>query len=410
MSKLVAAVAALVAVLAVALPGAFASQEATPGVTRGTVKIGATFPLSGSGAVYAPIAAGMQAYFAYINASPRRRPFGRRIQFIVYDDQYPNNLPLSLQLTRRLVEQDRVFATVGSLGTEPQQLVRPYMNQRRVPQLYVSTGATMWGAQHRRFPWTIGWQPDYQSEGRAYGDEIRRRQPNARIAVLYSNDDYGRDYLRGFERGIANANPRIVAREAFEPGSSVTGNVVRLRQSGANTFLILAIPTPTITAIVTAYRIGWRPQLYVNSVSATDTFFSIAASNAGSPDAVRGAISTSYLKDPASPAYARDRTVRLYRSILRNHGPQGANPNNGLYFYGMAKAHTFVQTLRRAGRNPTRGSVMRAARTIRLNSPWLLPRTRIHSRPRNPFPISTVRLIRWNGQHFEEFGPLIRTR
>jgi branched-chain amino acid transport system substrate-binding protein len=202
-----------------------------------------------------------------------------------------------------------------------------------------------------------------------------------------------------------------VARVSFEPGApSVQSQVVRLRASGANAFLILAIPNPTAQAMTIAYRIGWRPQLYVNSVSAIDIVFEGVARAAGSQDAVRGAISTAYFKDPANPKYNRDPIMRSYRRILSKYGPRNANPNNGLYFYGMAKAHTFVQTLYRAGRKPTRDSLRRAAENINIKSTWLLNNGRVRSSRKNPFPISTVRLVRWNGTHFEEFGPLIKTR
>ena len=414
MNKLVVAVAVAVAALATTLPGAFAREAATPGVTSKTVTIGATFPLSGVGATYAPISTGMKAYFAYINArrdrQGRRGVYGRQIRFIVYDDQYPSNIPLSVQLTRRLVEQDKVFATVGALGTEPQQAVRDYMLARKVPQLFVSTGATLFGAQHSKYKWTIGWQPDYDSEGRAYGQYVRKRQPNARVAILYSNDDFGKTYLRGFERGLGGARARIVAREGFEAGSNVSSNVVRLSRSGANAFLILGIPSPTVTALVTAYRLGWRPQLYVNSVSALDTVFQLTIRSAGSPDVVRGAVTTGYLKNPANPKYAKDKAMQRYRRLLARYGGSGLNPNNALYLYGMAKAETFVQTLYRAGKNPTRESLRRAAENIKMKTPWLIKGIAIASSKRSPFPISNVKLARWNGTYFQEFGSLIKTR
>ena len=414
MNKLVVALAVAVAALAVTLPGAFARQAATPGVTSKTVTIGATFPLTGVGSTYAPIATGMKAYFAYINArrdmKGRRGVYGRQIKFVVYDDQYPTNIPLSVQLTRRLVEQDKVFATVGALGTEPQQAVRPYMNQRKVPQLFVSTGATLFGAEHKKYKWTIGWQPDYDSEGLAYGQYVRKSQPSARIAILYSNDDFGKTYLRGFERGIGGARARIVAREGFEAGANVSSNVVRLSRSGANAFLILGIPNPTSVALVTAYKLGWHPQLYVNSVSAIDPVFQGVTRAAGSVDAVKGTVSTAYFKNPANPKYAKDPAMVRYRKLLAKYGGAGLNANNGLYLYGMTKAETFVQTLFRAGKNPTRESLRRAAENIKLKSPWLIKGITISSSARSPFPISAVKLVRWNGTYFTEFGKLIKTR
>jgi branched-chain amino acid transport system substrate-binding protein len=410
---LLVACGALVAATAVSLPGAFAgTAQSTPGVTSRSVTVGGTFPLSGPASLYAPIAKGMQAYFSYINArrarDGTRGVYGRQIIFKVYDDGY--NPAQTVQLTRRLVEQDRVFALVGGLGTEPQTPVRPYLNQQRVPQLFVSTGATTWGADHRQYPWTIGWQPSYQDEGAAYARYIRTNERNARIGILYQNDDYGKDYLAGFKRGLGDASARVVGEEPFEvTAPSVASQVSRLRGANADTFLVLATPRATIQALVTAYRLGWRPKLYVNSVAATDSFLGAAAQAAGSPNAVNGAITTAYLKDPAAPKYANDATVRRYKQLMARYAP-GLNVNDGLYFYGMAKADTFVQTLYRAGRNPTRQSLMNAAVNLKYRSPWLIPGMTISSSRRSPFPISAVKLTRFNNGAFTEFGSIIRTR
>jgi branched-chain amino acid transport system substrate-binding protein len=407
-------VAACAAAVSVSIPGAFggnAAVQADPGITPRSVTIGGTFPISGPAALYAPIAKGMQAYFSYINArrattDKKRGVYGRQIIFKVYDDQY--NPAQTVQLTRRLVEQDKVFALVGGLGTEPQTPVRPYCNQQKVPQLYVSTGATTWGRDQRQYPWTIGWQPDYQSEGKAYGQHIRTTTPNAKVAILFQNDDYGKDYLAGFKPAVGAG--RVVAEQGYEvTAPSVASQVAQLRASGADTFLVVGTPRGTIQALVTAYRLGWRPRLYVNSVAATDTFLTQARTAAGSADAVNGIITTTYLKDPASPTYARDATVIQYKRLMAKYAP-GLNANDTLYFYGMAKAHTFVQALYRAGKNPTRQSLMNAARNLKLKSTWLIPGSEIRTTPASAFPISIVRLTRYNNGSFTEFGPLINTR
>jgi branched-chain amino acid transport system substrate-binding protein len=412
--KLLLVGAAAAAAVSVSIPGAFGGTTAAtadPGLTARKVTIGGTFPLSGPAALYAPIAKGMQAYFSYINArrattDKKRGVYGRQIVFKVYDDQY--NPAQTVELTRRLVEQDKVFALVGGLGTEPQTPVRPYLNQQKVPQLYVSTGATTWGRDRKQYPWTLGWQPDYQSEGKAYGQRIASSSPSAKVAILFQNDDYGKDYLAGFEPAVGAS--RIVAKEGYEvTAPSVASQVAKLRASGADTFLIVGTPRGTIQALVTAYRLGWRPALYVNSVAATDTFLSQARAAAGSADAVNGIVTTTYLKDPASPVYARDATVALYKRLMAKYAP-GLDPNNGLYFYGMAKAHTFVQALYRAGKNPTRQSLMNAAVNLKLKSPWLIPGSTIATSAASPFPISTVRLTRYTNGAFSEFGPLIKTR
>src|ERR687892_635135 len=305
--RLVVLVATLTAVLTVTLPGALAGSTAEPGLTKTSIKIGTTMPLSGPASLYAPIATGMRVYFSHINArraagDGKRGVYGRQIVLKVEDDGY--NPVQTAQQTRKLVEQERVFALVGGLGTEQQLAVRAYLNQRKVPQIYVSTGASTWGRDHRQFKWTIGWQPDYTSEGIAYAKWLKANRPNAKVAVLYQNDDYGKDYLQGFRSQFGRS---IIAQQSYEPGAaSVASQTAALRASGADTFLVLAIPTPTIQALVTAYRLGWRPTLIVNSVSATDTFLTLARNAAGSADAVNGIVTTTYLKDPASPRYATD--------------------------------------------------------------------------------------------------------
>src|SRR5919106_3696408 len=408
--RLVALGAMLTAVLTVSLPGALAGSAAEPGLTATSIKIGTTMPLSGPASLYAPIASGMRVYFSHVNArrakgDGKRGVYGRQIVFKVEDDAY--NPVQTAQQTRKLVEQDKVFALVGGLGTEQQLAVRQYLNQKKVPQIYVSTGAATWGKDHKNFKWTIGWQPDYTSEGIAYGNYVKANLPNAKVAVLYQNDDYGKDYLFGFR---SRAGSTIVATQSYEPGApSVSPQVAALRASGADTFLILAIPTPTIQALVTAYRLGWHPNLIVNSVSATDTFQTIARNSAGSPDAVNGIITTAYLKDPASPKYAKDAQVKRYKGWMDKYLP-AANENNGLYYYGMAKAADFVQALYRAGKQPTRASVMRAVENLSYKSPWVIPGSRVSTTARNAFPIKYQRLTRYNNGSFTEFGRLQKIR
>jgi branched-chain amino acid transport system substrate-binding protein len=408
--RLVVLAAMLTTVLTVSLPGALAGPAAEPGLTATSVKIGTTMPLSGPASLYAPIASGMRAYFSHINSrraksDGKRGVYGRQIVFKVEDDGY--NPVQTAQQTRKLVEQDKVFALVGGLGTEQQLAVRQYLNQRKVPQIYVSTGASTWGRDHKTYKWTIGWQPDYVSEGIAYGNYVRSAFPNAKVAVLYQNDDYGKDYLFGFR---SRAGRNIVAQQSYETGApSVASQVAALRASGADTFLILAIPQPTIQALVVAYRIGWRPRLIVNSVSATDTFLTIARNSAGSPDAVNGIVTTAYLKDPASPRYANDAQVKFYKRLMAKYLPN-ANVNNGLYFYGMAKAADFVQALYRAGKNPTRASLIRAVENLTYKSPWVIPGSQVSTSATNAFPIKYQRLTRFNNGSFTEFGRLQKIR
>jgi branched-chain amino acid transport system substrate-binding protein len=416
MKKLVLVLAALLAVALAAVPGAVARPDgaaADPGVSSRSITVGATLPLSGPASLYARIGTGMRAYFSYINArraraDGKRGVYGRQVVLKVYDDAYQE--AQTVQQTRRAVEQDRVFAMLGGLGTENQQAVRAYLNQRKVPQLYVSTGLSEFGSKHKEFPWTIGWQPDYVQEGILLGRYVRQNLPNAKVAVLRQNDDYGREFLQGFQNSAGAG--KVVATETYPRAGGaavIPGPVARLRASGADTFLIIATPTESITALVVAYRLGWRPNKLVNSVGATDTYMTLARNSAGSPAAVDGVVTTAYLKDPASPAYANDAQVKLYQRLMAKYAP-GQPANDGLFFYGMAKADTFVQALYRAGKNPSRRSVANAAANLKWKSPWLLPGSQIQTSPGSAFPIRHQKLSRYTNNAFVEFGPLVKTR
>ena len=305
MRKLIVFATVLVAAVAFTVPGAFGGAEQT-GITAKSVVVGGTFPLTGAAAAYAPIPVGMRAYFSYINS--RRGPDGKRgiggrqVVWKIYDDGY--NPANTIQFTRRLVEEDKVFATVGQLGTEHNLAVRPYMNQRRVPQSLVSTGASNWGTQGKEYPWTTGWQPDYVSEARIYGLHIKANHNGKKIAVLYQNDDYGKDYLLGLRVALGKkyADENVIASEAFDVTSpTVQAQMARIRASGARVFVILATPTFTIQAYAFGKALGYNPdQIYVNSVSATAAFLNIAVQRAGA-EYVNGSLSVTYLKDPSNP-------------------------------------------------------------------------------------------------------------
>jgi branched-chain amino acid transport system substrate-binding protein len=417
--KLLFVLTALVAALAASLPGAFARTEsatapaAVPGVSGSTITIGGTFPLSGSASFYAPIPRGMEAYFKWVNQ--RRGPdgkvgvYGRKINWKYYDDGY--NPANTVQLTNQLVLQDRVFAIVGTLGTEPNLPIRPLLNQRKVPHILVSTGASFWGLQYRQFPWTIGWQPDYISEGIVYGRWIVRNAPNAKIAIFYQNDDYGKDYLKGVKIGLGARRTLIASEQSYElSDTSYASQLARQRASGADTWIVLGLPTQTVRALATARALNWRPNtLVMNSVSAVDTIMKLAVANAGAAF-VNGAISTGYLKNPANPRYRNDPTVRRYRSLLARFGPANANSNDGLYFYGFAKAYDTVRLLYNAGRNPTRESLMRATQRMNWVNPYAIAGVRVKTSRRDRFPISQMKLIRYNNGTWSEFGPLRKGR
>ena len=414
MRKLIVCGVGVVAALALTVPGAIGGPGQTPGVTAKAVTIGGTFPLTGPAAAYAPIPVGMKAYFSHINArrgaDGKRGVNGRQIVWKYYDDGY--NPANTVQLTRRLVEQDKVFATVGQLGTEHNLAVRSYLNQAKVPQALVSTGASYWGLQGKEYPWTIGWQPDYIAEGRIYGQHIKANHSGKKIAVLYQNDDYGKDYLYGVRAALGKtyADANVVAQEGFEvTATSVASQMTRVRASGATIFVLLATPTPTIRAYATGKALGFNPeQIYLNSVSATAAFLNVAVGAAGAPY-VNGSLSTSYLKDPANPEWANDAAMRQYRQIMAKYAPS-ANANNGLYLYGVAKAEAFVQALTAAGKNPTRASLMAAFLTMNTPNKFALPGVVQKSSRTDRFIISQQQLIRYTHPDWRRLGRLIEGR
>ena len=414
MRKIIASAVVLVAALALTVPGALGGATQTPGVTAKTITIGGTFPLTGPAAAYAPISLGMKAYFSFINArrgpDGKRGVYGRQIVWKFYDDGY--NPANTVQLTRKLVEEDKVFATVGQLGTAHNLAVRPYLNQRKVPQTLVSTGASYWGTQYKDYPWTIGWQPDYIAEGRIYGLHIKANHNGKKIAVLYQNDDYGKDYLYGLRAALGKkyADENIVAQEAYEETStSVASQMVRIKASGATIFVILATPPTTIRAYATGKALGYNPeQIYLNSVSATAAFLNIAVGAAGAAY-VNGSLSVLYLKDPASPTWNNDAAMKQYRAIMAKYTP-AVNANDPLYFYGVAKAEAFVQALYKAGKNPTRASLMNALLSMNSTNKFALPGVMQKTSKTDHWVISQMQLERYTHPDWVRIGRLIEGR
>jgi branched-chain amino acid transport system substrate-binding protein len=389
-------------------------EAATPGVTKSAIVIGGSFPLSGPVSGYAPIARGMEAYFNYINARKgkdgKRGVGGRNIVWKYYDDAY--NPATAVQLANKLVLEDKVFAIVGTLGTENNQAIRPFLNQRKVPQLLVSTGASYWGLQYKQWPWTMGWQPDYISEGRAYGEWITKNQPSAKIAVFFQNDDYGKDYLRGLKIGLGSKRSLIVSELSYEvTDTSYASQLARQKASGADTWVLLTTAgTPTVRAIATAKALNWKPDtIVINSVAATEAVMAAVVRSVGA-DFVNGAISTAYLKNPANPKYANDATVKRYKTLLAQYGPNGADPNNGFFYYGFAKAYDTVKLLQAAGKNPTRASLMRATTKMNWVNPYTIRGVTVKTSKSDRFPLSQIKLIRFSNPIWNEFGALIKGR
>jgi branched-chain amino acid transport system substrate-binding protein len=412
------ALLALLAMTALAVGASGASgmtraESATPGVSPRLITIGGTFPLTGPASLYAPIPRGMAIYFSWINrrinkGDHKRGVYGRQIKWKYYDDQY---LPSkTVELTNQLLLQDKVYAIVGSLGTEHNQAIRPLLNQRKVPQILVSTGASYWGTQSKEFPWTMGWQPDYIAEGTAYGKWIVQNHPNAKIAVFMQNDDYGRDYLNGLKKGLGSKVSLITSTETYEVAdTSYASQIAKQKATGADTWVLLTTPTPTVRAIGTAKALGWRPDtIVINSVAAVDSVLAAAVRTAGA-DFVNGAISSAYLKNPTNPAYAKDPWVKQYYRLMHKYAP-GIDARNTFYYYGFAKAYDTVRLLYLAGKHPTRASLLAATARMNWVNPYAIKGVVDKTTRNDRFPLSQIKLIRYGNGSWSEFGSLIKGR
>jgi branched-chain amino acid transport system substrate-binding protein len=414
--KLIVCAVGLVAALALTVPGAFGGATQTPGVSAKSITIGGTFPLTGPAASYAPIPLGMKAYFAYVNArrgpDGKRGVMGRQIVFKYYDDGY--NPANTAQLTRRLVEQDKVFATVGGLGTEPQLAVREYMNQMKVPQALVSTGASQFSSQWREYPWTTGWQPDYIAEGRLYGLHLKANQRGKKIGIIYQNDDYGKDYLYGFRSALGKsyADANVVSQEPIEAtATSAASQMTKIKASGAQVLAVFQLPTPTVRTVATGKALGFNPdQIYMNSVAAIKPAMDAMVGAAGAAY-TNGIITIAYYKDPQDSKWDDDAAMKLYRTIIAKYGG-GANANDPQVMYGVAKGETFVQALYKAGKSPTRAGLMSALLSLDSTNRFLLPGMKMKSSKTDHYIISQMQLQRYNSttKLWVPFGKLIEGR
>jgi ABC-type branched-subunit amino acid transport system substrate-binding protein len=395
---------AVTAAALLAVPAAGAGRAATPGVTATQIVLGATGPLSGAESQYQPVLSGAKAYFDYVN--DHGGVLGRKIVYKIEDDQYD---PVqTVQLTQKLVEQDAVFAIVNSIGTEHALAVREYMNERKVPQLFVGSGATIIAAQHKQLPWTMGLLPSFAGEGAIYGRLIAKNQPNAKIAVLYENDEYGGELLAGLKRGLGNKAGQIVAAESYallDP--TVDSQVQKLKASGADTFVIFALPKQAIQAFVVAAKLGWKPTEYVTSVSIDPAVMQIVHLNAGASTGV-GATSTAFLHDPTNPTQQRSAGVRLYKQIMRKYLPR-EDPKAVAHIYGMMAAYTAVEALKKAGKHLTRAGFVNAATHLNVTNPFLLDGLKIVTSPANYFPIGKTYLVKYRKGYWNVLGKPLTT-
>ncbi|MBA2568785.1 MAG: ABC transporter substrate-binding protein [Actinobacteria bacterium] len=387
----------------VVLPGAFARTAEEPGVTPQSISIGGTVPLTGDEVAYAAVARGAEAYFKYVNG--RGGVHGRRIEYRYVDDGY--NPAETVRKTRDLVQQDKVFAIFNSVGTEHVLAVRPYLNQAEVPQLFVGSGHTSLHSQRRTYPWTMGYLPRFAGEGALYGRHLLRTKPKARIAVLHEDSEYGEDMIAGLRQGLGRSASRIVAVQRYQlTDTDLNSQVARLKASGANVFMVFALPRPTIQAFLAAKKLGWRPQYYVNSVSIDPFVIEVVRKNAGTA-VVDGAISSAFLKDPTDPALARDPGVKLYKQILKRHLPS-ARVKEVAHLYGMAVAYTMVDALRKAGTQPTRRSLLRAATSLNEKAnPFFYRGIAVRTGASDYYPVQKSRLVRFRQGRWRQVGSLV---
>jgi ABC-type branched-subunit amino acid transport system substrate-binding protein len=388
------------AVAAVVATSASAQKKYDPGASDTEIKIGNIMPYSGPASSYGVIGKTEEAYFRKINAEGGIN--GRKINFITYDDAY--SPPKAIEQARKLVESDEVLLIFQPLGTPSNSATQKYMNSKKVPQLFVATGATKWG-DPKNFPWTMGWQPNYQSEGRIYAKYVLDHLPNAKIAVFWQNDDAGRDQVKGLRDGLGAKASMIIADKSYEVSDpSIDSQIVALHDSGADTFFTWAAPKGAAQAIRKVGELGWKPTFFLANVS---TSVAGVLKPAGLENA-KDIISTAYLKDPTDPTWKDDPGVKAWQAFMDKYYPEGdkLNSNN---IYGYAVAQTMVQVLKQCGDNLTRENVMKQAASLKdFSSEVLLPGIKVNTGPDDFFPIEQMQLMKFNGQVWELFGDVIK--
>jgi branched-chain amino acid transport system substrate-binding protein len=393
------------AAAALALPAGGVSGG-TPGVTSSQILLGGTVPLSGNASAFGTVGPGANAYFKYVNA--HGGVFGRKLKYLYRDDGY--DPARTIEQTRELVQQDKVFAIFNTVGTEHNVAIRSYLNAVKVPQVFGGTGASVIGRGYKRYPWTMGYLPSFEGEGAIYGRYVVKHRPKARIAVLYENSDYGRDLLNGLRRGLGKRSSRIVAKASYEvTDTDVNSQIARLRRSKADTFMLFALPQQAIQSFVYAYKLKWHPQIFVSAVSIEPRVMGIARAATGGTE-TNNALSVAFVKDPTSPAWRKDQAVALYRRIMKRYFP-GGKPGDVYNWYGMTVAYSMVDALKHAGRNPTRESLRRAMTHMdERNNPFLLPGVRVKTTPSNYFPMTKAKMVRYRKNLWVLFGPLVSAR
>ena len=398
-SQLAIATAAF-ALLAATSTGALAQKKYDPGASDTEIKLGNIMPYSGPASAYGVIGKTEQAYFNKINAEGGIN--GRKINFISYDDGY--SPPKAVEQARKLVESDEVLLIFNSLGTPSNSAIQKYMNSKKVPQLFVATGATKWN-DPKEFPWTMGWQPSYQSEGRIYAKYILKEKPNAKIGILYQNDDYGKDYLKGIKDGLgAKAASLIIAEESYETSvPTVDSQIIALKSKGADVFISITTPKFAAQSIKKVAELQWKPMFILNNVGASVGSVIKPAGYDNSQDI----ISAAYLKDATDPQWKDDAGMKAFDAFLSKYFPEG-NREDGSVIVGYGVAQTMVHVLKACGDNLTRENVMKQAASIKdLELGILLPGVKITTSATDFAPISQLQLQKFKGDRWVLFGDVM---
>jgi len=386
--------------LAFGMSSAFAQKKYDPGASDTEIKIGNINPYSGPASAYGLIGKTIAAYFTKVNAEGGVN--GRKINFISYDDAY--SPPKAVEQARKLVESDEVLLIFQSLGTPSNTAIQKYMNAKKVPQLFVATGATKWG-DPTHFPWTMGWQPPYQAEARIYAKYVLEKHPSAKIGILYQNDDYGKDYVKGMTGGLgAKAATMIVAEQPYETSDpTVDSQMVNLKASGADVFFNVTTPKFAAQAIKKSAEIGWKPLHLLNNVSQS---IGSVLKPAGLDNSA-GILSSYHLKDATDPGITNDPAYKDWLAFMDKYFPEG-DKTSSFTVYGYTVAQTLVQVLKQCGDSLTHANVMKQAASLKdLELGMLLPGIKINTSETDFYPIKQLQMQRFDGERWQSIGPIM---
>ena len=375
---------------------ALAQKKYDPGASDKEILIGGIHPYSGPASAYGTIGKAIGAYFNKVNDDGGIN--GRKLKWIDLDDAY--NPAKTVEMARRLVEQDEALIVFNPLGTASNTAIQKYMNQKKVPQLFVATGASKWG-DPKNFPWTMGWQPTYSAEGRIYAQHILETKPNAKIGVLMQNDDYGKDYYHGFLEGLGDkAKSMIISHVTYEvTDATIDSQIVSLKASGADVFFNITTPKFAAQAIKKVAELGWKPVHYLNNVSASVGSVLVPAGL----DNATGVITTQYLKDPTDPQWANDKGFKDWLEWMKKYNAS-ADLKDANYVYGYNVAQGLMQVLKQAGDNLTRENVMKQAASLDMTLPMLLPGVNVKTAADDYYPIEREQMARFDGKTWVLFG------